>query len=153
MVRVQTPLLIDGVKKSLLLLRYFWILLKQFLELVLIVVVICLNFKRYVHNIDTFAKKFKKSTNFFFMVIKKRHPKTFLLQDQKDACQPPALGRSTAGSCFQEIYFETITSSLPLNSCNSIAYLTNFSISSLRHIFKRVTSPSLVMMLCFLFVV
>ena len=26
---------------------------------------IFLNFKRYVHNIDTFAKKFKKSTNFF----------------------------------------------------------------------------------------
>jgi len=30
-----------------------------------------LNFKRYVYNIGTFAKKFKKSTNFFFMAIKK----------------------------------------------------------------------------------
>ena len=42
-----------------------------------------------VHNIDTFAKKFKIYPNFFFMAIKKRHPKTFLLQDKKDACQSP----------------------------------------------------------------
>ena len=37
----------------------------------------------------------------FFQGNKKRHPKTFLLQDEKDACQPPALplnGLSTTGS-------------------------------------------------------
>ena len=36
-----------------------------------------LNFNCYVYNIDTFTKKFKKSTNFFFMAIKNGIPRPF----------------------------------------------------------------------------
>ena len=54
-----------------------------------------------VYNIDTFTKKFKKQGNFFSRPYKKWHPKTFILQDEKDACQSPALPLnelSTTGS-------------------------------------------------------
>ena len=44
MVRVYAPLLVDDVKQSLLLLRYFWILENKFLDVVLIVVVISFEF-------------------------------------------------------------------------------------------------------------
>ncbi len=50
---------------------------------------------RHIHQ------KIQKTGQLFFHgKTEKRHPKTFLLQDEKDACQPPALRRSTAGSYF-----------------------------------------------------
>ena len=38
------------------------------------------------NNIDTFCKKFRSDDK----KDKKQHPKTFLLQDEKDVCQPPS---------------------------------------------------------------
>jgi hypothetical protein len=66
---------------------------KLFVEVVLILVVMILNFKSLYPNIDTKQKKFKKMGN-FFIVARKKHPKTFLLQDKKDASQPPVLKRT-----------------------------------------------------------
>ena len=73
-------MLSDEVKKTFLFERYFWIFVKLFVEVVLILVVIILNFKSLYPNIDTKQKKFKKMGNFFIVAIKK-HPKTSLLQD------------------------------------------------------------------------
>ena len=58
--KVQTPLLSDEVKTSLFFKRYFWIFVKLFVEVVLILVAIILNFKSLYTNIDTKQKKFKK---------------------------------------------------------------------------------------------
>ena len=73
-------MLSDEVKKTFLFERYFWIFVKLFVEVVLILVVIILNFKSLYPNIDTKQKKFKKKGN-FFIVARKKHPKTSLLQD------------------------------------------------------------------------
>ena len=73
-------MLSDEVKKTFLFERYFWIFVKLFVEVVLILVVIILNFKSLYPNIGTKQKKFKKMGN-FFIVARKKHPKTSLLQD------------------------------------------------------------------------
>lgn len=57
--KVKTPLLSDEVKKTFLFERYFWIFVKLFVEVVLILVVIILNFKSLYPNIGTKQKKFK----------------------------------------------------------------------------------------------
>ena len=56
----------DETKNTLLFLRYFWIFVKQFLELVRIVVAIICFFKVCKYNMETNFKKFNKSTNFFY---------------------------------------------------------------------------------------
>ena len=73
-------MLSDEVKKTFLFERYFWIFVKLFVEVVLILVAMILNFKSLYPNIDTKQKKFKKMGN-FFIVARKKHPKTSLLQD------------------------------------------------------------------------
>ena len=43
-----------------------------------------------IGNIVTSNKKFKLRANFLSSLTKRQHPKTFILQDKKDACQSPA---------------------------------------------------------------
>ena len=45
-------------------------------------------------NLQFFCITTKFYGVFFTKAIKKRHPKTFILQDKKDACQPPVLKRT-----------------------------------------------------------
>ena len=52
-------MLSDEVKKTFLFERYFWIFVKLFVEVVLILVVIILIFKSLYPNIGTKQKKFK----------------------------------------------------------------------------------------------